>query len=996
MRQKAVPAGKRSIKKESAGHCCACYICTQPVFRGFFRYFQPNMSLSFVPEGFASDLGRIKFAIDAAGIGVWELDLQTRTVFWDERCCTFLGLRELRPAIALETILQKVHPGDMAGVARLIEAAMAGRVEKTFDFTCRVQGDDKKLRWLRTTGTSYFDEKGQMIRLGGVVRDVSERRVAQSQARASQEQTLSLLNEMPMAIANLSRADLSFTNVNRLYCDLVGYEPDQLIGKPLTDVFPETKESGLLQMLHQVMDTGTAFTLAEEQMVLRRQGQNLILYANFSFQAVRDEEGVVSSVLVALTDVTPQVEARKKIEASANRFQNLVHSASVGIILLSGPELRVDMVNEAYCRIVGNTPAGLLHQPLFRIIPESEAYYRPIIEKVRDTGTEHHLLNAPFEINHPQGAVLQGYVNVVYQPYREEKNGPVTGVLILLYEVTEQVVASQRALESEARFRTLIEEAPFATALYTGPELIIDIANDEMIRLWGKTPAVIGMPLAQALPELEGQPFIGLLQEVFRTGVPYRTQEQEARLVVNGVLQAFWFNFTYKPLLNAEGKVYAILNMAVNITAQVLARKKVDESETNLAAAIELAELGTWSMELPSGKMTYSPRLQKWLGLDAAVVEEGVSPRVHEKDRARIAAAIRRAVNPENPERYDEVYTIVHAVTGVPRIIHATGRLEYDSAGKPVRLSGTAQDITLQRDLQSALENEVQLRTEQLDAAFNELQVTNDALASLNEKLKHSNEELAQYAYVASHDLQEPLRKIQIFSDLLQGDRTMSARNQELVNKIVGSSARMSQLIRDLLDFSRLLQPDKHFQPVNLDVIVANVCSDYELVAAEKKAEFRMSPMPQLEAVSLQMRQLFYNLIGNSLKFTRPGVAPVVTLTASEALAAEVQQYIRLPQPETTYYKICIADNGIGFEEDYSEKIFEVFKRLHTREAYPGSGIGLALCRRIVANHGGALYSYSTPGKGATFCLLLPQNPAQDSPLQTGAGISGNPSALAG
>lgn len=939
------------------------------------------MSLSVAPKGFATDLSRLKFAIDAAGIGVWELELSTRTVIWDERCCAFLGLEKAVPAMPLETVLAFVHPEDVAAVAQLIEETIGSASEKTFDFMCRVGGGEANMCWLRVTGALYFDEKGQMTRIGGVARDVTERRMAQSQIRATQEQTLSLLNDMPVAVATLSREGHVFTNVNRLYCELVERTPEALLGKPLTDVFPETRGSGLEEVLHQVADSGAPFTLSEEQLVLTHLGKEKKLYANFSLQAVRDETHEVVGILIAVVDVTPQVTARKKIEDSEARFRNLVHSASVGIILLSGPELRVDMVNEAYCRIVGNAPGELLHQPLFNVIPDAEAYYRPIIEKVRETGEEHHLLNAPFEIKNPRGAVLQGYVNVVYQPYREEKSGLITGVLILVYEVTEQVVAGQRALESEARFRTLIEEAPFATALYAGPDLIIELANEEMIRLWGKTPAVIGMPLAAALPELEGQPFIGLLQQVFRTGIAYRTQEQEARLVVNGLLQSFWFNFTYKPLLDAEGNIYAILNMAVDITAQVLARKRIDESESNLASAIELAKLGTWSMELSSGKMTYSPRLQKWLGLKSAVVEKGISSQVHEKDRARVAAAIRKAIAPDGSGRYDEVYTILNAVTGASRVIHATGRVFHDAQGKAVRFSGTAQDITLQRDLQSALENEVRLRTEQLNAAFKELQVTNDALASLNEKLKYSNEELAQYAYVASHDLQEPLRKIQIFSDLLKGDTSLKEKSKGLVHKIAASSIRMSQLIRDLLNFSRLLQSDRRFQPVDLNAVVAGVRTDYELIAEEKGARFSIDPLPTLDAIDLQMSQLFYNLIGNSLKFTKAGVSPIITITAATATEAEVKQHIRAAQPDTIYHKICVADNGIGFEADYSEKIFEVFKRLHTRESYPGSGIGLALCRRIVANHGGALYGASTPGEGATFCLLLPQKPMPHLPI---------------
>ncbi len=923
-------------------------------------------------EGFAEDLDRIKFALDAAGIGVWELDLTSNRLIWDSRCRALFGFPTTQESIPLEEAFRFIYEEDIQSIQDVLGNVLKCGETRVFEVSYRVLQEDKRLCWIHAIGTSYFDEKGQIKRFGGIVRDVTEKRTAQQKVQNSRQQTLSLLQDMPVAVAITDRQDFRFTSVNPLYCKLVGHPPEALLGRPLPEVFPAARAAGVEGILRGVLDTGEPFLSSEERVVLVRQGRKEIAYINFSYQALRDEQEVISSVLISATDVTRQVEARMKIENSALRFQNLLQSASVGIILLLGEDLRVEMVNEAYCRLAGFPERALLHRPLFEVVPDAEAYFRPIIEKVCTTGEEYQLLNTPFDMRNADGGMEKGFVNIVYQPYREEKNGAICGVLILVYEVTEQVVANRKALESEAKFRLLIEEAPFATALYMGPQLVIDTANDAMIRVWGRTPAVIGMPLAKALPELEGQPFIGLLEAVMRTGVAYSAAEQEARLVVDGRLQSYWFNFTYKPLRNPAGEVYAILNMAVDITAQVNARKELQESEANLAAAMDLAELATWSIDSATGAVTYSERLQKWLGMETAVLRADGSPRIHPKDRERVAAAIQRAIAPDGNGHYDEVYTITNALTDATRVIHAVGKAQRDSQGNTVQLSGIAQDITLQQDLQSALENEVQLRTEQLDEAVKKLRASNETLEDLNEKLQRSNEELAQYAYVASHDLQEPLRKIQIFSGLLQGDKMLSEKSRDLTEKIIASSDRMSQLIRDLLHLSRLLQSDMNAHPVDLQAVVQEALTIYEIPAGEKHAQFHIAALPTIEAIGLQMGQLFSNLIGNGLKFTRPGISPVLTISASPATEEEVQQRIRLPRPGVVYHKICVKDNGIGFEQAYAEQIFEVFKRLHSRDAYPGSGIGLALCRRIAANHGGALFAESAPGKGATFCVILP------------------------
>lgn len=251
-------------------------------------------------------------------------------------------------------------------------------------------------------------------------------------------------------------------------------------------------------------------------------------------------------------------------------------------------------------------------------------------------------------------------------------------------------------------------------------------------------------------------------------------------------------------------------------------------------------------------------------------------------------------------------------------------------------------------------------------------------LVRTNEALAASNAELQQYAYLASHDLQEPLRKITTFSSLV-AERFLSDKPEagSYLNRIIASSERMRNLINDLLEYSRI-SGNTQFITTDLNRILQEALSDLELAIRDKEVIIHTTPLPTADVIPGQIRQLFQNLLGNAIKFSRPGVRPVIKVAAERVACLALDAAL---SPQGTYLRLTVSDNGIGFNEAYLQKIFVLFQRLNGREEYAGTGLGLAIVKKIADRHHGLVGARSREGEGATFIVVLPME--QTSPPAT-------------
>jgi signal transduction histidine kinase/CHASE3 domain sensor protein len=376
--------------------------------------------------------------------------------------------------------------------------------------------------------------------------------------------------------------------------------------------------------------------------------------------------------------------------------------------------------------------------------------------------------------------------------------------------------------------------------------------------------------------------------------------------------------------------------------------KKLLISNKLMAESEVIGDFSTWQWDLDTDKIVYSDNQFRLLGYPPNAFvpnKDTLVGFVHPEDKQAFSNLMLGIV--ENKQLPIIYYKIIRK-NGEIRHFKSIGKLLIDEQGSKIIL-GITFDIT-------------------------EEHFQNIAIYERNNELEKSNKELASFNHVASHDLQEPLRKIQTFISRISDEdkNSLSENGKEYITKIGASAKRMRILIDDLLLFSRTNTTKKEFLKTNLNEVFEKVKLELSEILQEKNATISSEKLPKLKVIPYQIEQLFINLISNSLKYSRPDILPEISISCTKILATELPDL--LEQSIKKYYKITFKDNGMGFDPQFKETIFVLFQRLHSRtDQYPGTGIGLAICKKIVENHKGHIIANSTPEKGSVFTIFLPE-----------------------
>lgn len=390
----------------------------------------------------------------------------------------------------------------------------------------------------------------------------------------------------------------------------------------------------------------------------------------------------------------------------------------------------------------------------------------------------------------------------------------------------------------------------------------------------------------------------------------------------------------------------------------------IKQSALRLRLAQRAGNIGTFEWDIPHNTILWTSELEALYGLPpggfAGTYEDWIT-RVHPDDRTRAEKALQQAAT--GGPAYDAEFRIFWP-DGTLHWMLAKGELMSSTREEEApKMIGVNIDITRLKETEQELQN--------LNASLEErVAERTRILQQLNKDLQRSNQELQDFAYVASHDLQEPLRKIQAFGNLLQEEyEPVLGEGKEYIDRMRHAASRMRVLIDDLLSFSRVTTHAQPFLPVNLNRIVEEVLIDLETQIQATQGTIEVGNLPTIESDATQMRQLFQNLIGNALKFHRRDTPPFIKIWAE--LLSSSEDVPTVPDV-TSWCRLFVQDNGIGFDEKYLDRIFTVFQRLHGKNAYEGTGIGLAVVRKIVERHDGTITANSQIGQGSIFVVTLP------------------------
>ena len=697
-----------------------------------------------------------------------------------------------------------------------------------------------------------------------------------------------------------------------------GVSEEALLGAGwLNWVHPDEREHAVARW-KQSLETGEPYETAFR---LKRGSDGQWRFHLVRASPLAGEDGPIAQWFGTCTDIEDQKQADAKLHQQWHTFDTaLSHTPDFTYTFdLQG---RFTYVNRALLTLWQKSLEEALGKNFFDLEypPELAARLQAQIQRVIETRQP---LRDQTPFTGPTGEA--GYYDYIFVPVLDA-NGRIRAVAGSTRDITDQNRAARQIEEDRRRWRELLVQTPAAIAVLRGPEHTFEWVNPDYSRLVGRpAKALIGKTVRMAVPEVEGQIYEDLLNGVFRTGQPYVGHESMVRLDRgDGTLRDWYLNFAYLPTRNADGEIDGIFVHVTDVTDTVIARKRAEESEIQFRTLAETIPHLAWMADATGNRFWYNRRWFDYTGMAFEEAKDWGWQKVHDPTiLPEMLRLWRGALSSGQP--FEMVYPLKGA-DGFFRSFLTRVEPIKDIEGRVVRWFGTNTDITDQR------------RTE--------------------EELRRMNRELEEFAYVASHDLQEPLRMVNIYTQQIL--RTVGPGNEKLSQYsafVRQGVTRMEDLIHDLLTFSRTVQSDE--LPVgtaDLPEAFAEALAVLKNRIEEAGAVIQVAPLPSVRGDTSQMAHVFQNLLSNALKYRKKDVAPKIEVTAAR---------------DGDRWTVSVRDNGIGFEPQYAERIFGLFKRLH-KDEYEGTGLGLAICTRIVERYGGRMWAEGAPHVGSVFYFALP------------------------
>jgi PAS domain S-box-containing protein len=776
------------------------------------------------------------------------------------------------------------------------------------------------------------DDHGHITGVLAVGYDVTDQVVAREKLQQSEERS-----QLAIELTGLGTFDhdyrTGYTYSSERFAQIFGFDGPVPHEAYISRVHPEDR--AIRAEAHRI-GLATGKVSYETRLLLPDQS---IRWVKVNGRIEFDERRNPTRLIGTALDITQEKLSLMHLQESEERFRTLiVETPQVGVGLYLGAELKIQYVNEVMLKFFGKD-SSIIGKPIREALPELEGQpFFDQFERVFKTGEE--FIGKEVEaLLMVDGQLKPAYYNYSYKALRNS-DGDIYAIHHMAIDVTEQVHNKLRLMEREESVRSLFRQTPVGIAIFKGESLIIEMANDAILRYWGRThEQAINQPVWEVLPEVQAQGLKKIAEEVYRTGIPFSSSETPFSLMRNGVEETIYVHFALQPYRDVDGKTVGLMGIVNEVTELVNARKKAEGNETRLQNLADSMPQVVWVADETGTVTYYNNRVNEFAGAtkldDGTWQWEGI---LHPGDLAATAIAW------DLSSRTGRPYQMEHRVLmrdGTYRW-HLSRAYRFVNEQTGVTWYGTATDVHDQKVMEMNLEKKVKERTLEL---------------------QRSNDDLQQFAHVASHDLKEPVRKIKTFSNKLRDEFSplLGDRGNHFISKIIHSTDRMYSMIDGVLNYSSLSTMGTTMQTVDINHVIKVIETDLEMPITEKNASITVGPLHRIWGVPDLIYQLFYNLMNNALKFSRQHVPCAIVIT-SEQITESGDKFI----------KIRFSDNGIGFDESYAEQIFATFFRLNSKDKYEGTGLGLALCKKIVERHGGTITASGKTGEGATFTFTLP------------------------